>query len=330
LLLTIDEPEAEFTAEELENSFPLDTGRRFKDEAGRRLLAIVLEGMRSREARQRARSATAEAAWLASVEALLANLVAGALNVFDAHRYVGVSFNRNDYVRTGINRDVLAACRDHLDAEGLLTYAPGFHRWDHDRVGTFGRRSRVRATDKLRGLIDELGIGRRSLTIPASHLIRIKLGADDLPPPPDHVEDSRALLAKINLRLSAADIQVDELLKAAASARNLEDEGEDQDARQRKRRYAGDLTATSLYRAFKHDWSQGGRIYGGWWMSVKRDLRPFIRINGSQLSSLIIRPCIRCCCIQGLASPCPTILTISRIAQRSGCAIWGSAPSIGC
>ncbi|MBA2920564.1 hypothetical protein GON01_02525 [Sphingomonas sp. MAH-20] len=66
----------------------------------------------------------------------------------------------------------------------------------------------------------------------------------------------------------------------------LDDEGEDAEARERKRRYAGDLTATSIYRAFKGDWHSGGRFYGGWWMSFPRALRPYITINGEPVVEL--------------------------------------------
>ena len=119
-----------FDAEELENSFPLDRGRRFRDEGGHLLVDEVLAGMRSNEVRQRRQKPKAEARERASVEALLANLAAASLNVVDPDRFAVVSFNRNDYSGSALTVDALGRCRDYLRDAGLIDHAPGFRRWD--------------------------------------------------------------------------------------------------------------------------------------------------------------------------------------------------------
>ena len=90
---------------------------------------------------------------------------------------------------------------------------------------------------------------------------------------------SREVIQAVNQRLAAADISVSPKLMAVLEAEWIEDEGEGEEDRRRRRRYAGDLTATSIYRAFKGDWQSGGRFYGGWWMSFPRTLRHHITIN---------------------------------------------------
>lgn len=272
--------EASFSADELENAFPLDVGRRFKDEAGLALRDRVLAAMDSMEERQRARPAKAEQRRRDTVEALLSNLTAAYLNSYDPEQYVGVSFNRNDYSHTDLDCDVMRACRAHLFEEGLIEFAPGFLKRDAHGGGSFGRTSRLRPSQRLRHLIDELAIGRRSLTIARSQIIRIKQAVKGLSAAPADVEASRDLLIAINARLGATDLRLHPAVEAIADSRGMEDEGEDQDARERKRCYAGDRTAKALYRAFKHDWEHGGRIYGGWWMSEKRIWRPYLQIDG--------------------------------------------------
>jgi len=280
-------PAEKFEAEELENSFPLDVGRRFRSDAAESLVLTVLEGMRSGEHRRRKERATSEARKRASVETLLANLAAAALNTVDPDRFAAISFNRNDYTGTELSDVAMRQCRDYLAAKGMIEGAGGFQRWDAVGDGRFGRRTRIRATDHLRLEFDRIGIGRKSLTIPASQLIRIRARSDDVPSnPPEDVEASRDLLERVNRRLASLRLDLSAEAHAILASQHLEDEGEEKADRERKRRYAGDLTATSLYRAFKGGWNLGGRIYGGWWMSTPRALRPYITIDGADVVEL--------------------------------------------
>jgi len=273
--------ESQPTADELENSFPMDIGRRFRNPADNALLSSILAGMRSKEHRTRARSAIAEKRWLASIEAMLANLTAAALNVMDANRYVAVSFDRNQYNDTELTLDALVQCRKHLKEQGLIEVARGFRRWDADGVGCFGRRTRLRATAKLREMIDRDGLRDRSVTQAPANLINLKGAKPDAGAEPGEVADSRPLLMAVNARLAKTEIAIHDSMWPFLSRKIVEDEGEDRDAAYRKRSYAGDLTAASLYRVFKYNWRSGGRIYGGWWMSLPRTARPYLTINGS-------------------------------------------------
>jgi hypothetical protein len=262
-------------------------GRRFKHDAGQSLVSAVLEGMALHEQRQRRERVAAAERKRASVEALLTNLAAASLNVVDPDRFAAVSFNRNDYVGRDLSDTAMRQCRDYLEAEGLIEGTAGFQRWDAEGDGRFGRRTRIRATAKLRAVFDQFGIGRRAFTIPVSQLIRIKAAGEGVSTvPPEDVEASRSILERLNQRLASVRLELCADLGTVLTSRYIEDEGEDTDARDRKRRYAGDLTAVSLYRAFKRDWNSGGRIYGGWWMSLPKAIRPHITINGAKVVEL--------------------------------------------
>jgi len=276
-----------FDAEELENSFPLDVGRRFRGDAGAVLVNSVLDGMESGVPRKRKMRAGAEARRRASVEALLVNLAAASSNVVDPDRFAAVPFNRNDYVGTDLSDVAMRECRNYLAAEGLIEGTGGFQRWDAFGDGKFGRRTRMRATTRLRGMFDRLGIGAKSFTIPPPQLIRIKAPEVGVSPiPPDDVEGSRRLLELVNQRLATLRLDMSAEASAVLAAKYVEDDGEDSADRDRKRRYAGDRSAVSLYRSFKGRWTSGGRIYGGWWMSVPRALRPYITIDGAEVVEL--------------------------------------------
>lgn len=268
-----------FTANELENSFPIDLGRRFRNAEECEFLNTIIDGMRAAEKRKRARKPEDEIRWLASIQALLANLVAGHLNVIDRNRFVAVSFDRNAYNGAVVSLVGITQCKDYLLAQGYIEIAQGYYRLDRSGVDFFGRRSRLRATTKLRKLMDANEVNRRSLTRPVSDLIQIKKPIKGLGGIPKEIEESRAILEAVNTRLADTNIKVHDAFVKLLENGNVESEGEAPDELNRKRAYAGDFTATSLYRVFKYDWKKGGRIYGGWWMSVPKIIRKHLTIN---------------------------------------------------
>jgi len=272
-------PTQEFTAAELENSFPLDRGRRFRSEAGRELVRFVVSAMDEKDRRQRRRRVSADVRRQASIEAVLANIVAAHLNRVDATRFVAVSFKRSDYVLSDLSRDGLAECRDYILTAGWIEGTRGFLKAEVHDDKRLGRVTRVRATSKLRDIIDSAELGRRPLTIAANQLVRINKPVNGLEAMPAHVADSRRVIEAVNRRLAATDITVGTEVARLLTSRRVDNEGEDEEGRERKLRYAGDMTATSIYRAFKYDWGSGGRFYGGWWMSFPRGLRPYIKID---------------------------------------------------
>jgi hypothetical protein len=276
------------TAKELENSFPMDLGRRFRNPEGCAFLNAIIGGIKGSEQRKKARKPQDASRWLATIEALLANLVAGHLNVVDRNRFVAVSFDRNTYNGTDISFASIIQCRDYLLGQGYIEIAVGYFRTDRSGVGDYGRRSRLRASPDLRQLMDANGINRRSLTRPVSDLIQIREQIHEVGATPQHVEESRVVLEAVNIRLAETDIRIPEAFEKILES-GVENEGEDADERYRKLDYAGDFTATSLYRVFKYDWCRGGRIYGGWWMSLPKTIRPYLTINQSPVVELDFR-----------------------------------------
>lgn len=276
----------EFTAEELENSFPLDQGRRFSAQKGIELVDSVASGMDRDRPRKRARRPEDERRSRASVEALLANVVAAHLNVVDPDRFVAVSLSRDHYNGSELSFKGMQDCCGYMRKMGLIEYVPGFRRPDQFGDEYFGRRTRIRAAPKLRQTIDMADLGRRALSRPTDQLIRLKGRHDGVGEPPENIEASRAVIEAVNRRLAATDIGVPTHVIAALKAEQIDDQGEDTEERARQRRYAGDLTARSLYRSFKGDWQSGGRFYGGWWMSFARELRPSITLDGEEVVEL--------------------------------------------
>ena len=271
----------------------MDWGRRFRAGAGQELVSWVQREMRQGELRVRRRSDKTEARHRASVEALLANLFAASKNVLDPSRYVALSFDRSAYVGTELCLDAMAQCRDYLHEHGFVELGRGFRGYEYGGSDkTWGRRTRMQATALLRDRFEELLLDRKALMIPSSQLIRIKDVEGIASSCPDKIVASRDLLLAINRRLAGASIGMEPpslvplddyvggaSVQAVKCADGDETDGADTEA-DLGRSYAGDRTATSLYRAFKRDWSSGGRLYGGWWMSAGRDLRPHITIDG--------------------------------------------------
>lgn len=278
-----------FTKEELGNSFPMDLGRRFRHPENCAFLNTVIEGLRGSEQRKRARKPQDESKWIASIQALLANLVAGHLNVVNRNSFVAVSFDKNAYNSTDISHAAITQCKNYLLDRGYIDLAIGYYRVDRSGVDFFGRRSRMRATADLRQLMNASGINRRSLTRPVSELIQIRKPINGLSAMPQEVEDSRAILRAINSRLAETEIHIHDAFVEMIAKGRVENEGEYSDELHRKLDYAGDFTATSLYRVFKYDWLRGGRIYGGWWMSLPKPVRPYLTINQSPVVELDYR-----------------------------------------
>jgi hypothetical protein len=100
--------------------------------------------------------------------------------------------------------------------------------------------------------------------------------------PPIDVEMTRQTLASVNRRIEAARIELPQdawgrLTPGMIDALHLEDED---------RAPAGDLVGKSLVRLFKYDWRQGGRLYGGWWMSLPKRERKLLTIDGEAVAEL--------------------------------------------
>lgn len=270
-----------YTAEELNNSFPLIAQRRFGTHEGKALVADVVKAVRQGEQRKRARKAADECRYRDTVEAMIANLAAAYLNSYDPERWVGVSFNNSVYSGTGLQVETMRALRDYLACEGLVEVYGGYHRREDERGGAYGRNTRIRSSGTLQLWFDAAGITRRSFALPDSAIIRMKDAPCDLPAVPDDVEASRALLIAVNRRLADTDMLI---LDGGQDV--PVDEDADDEAVSTVKAFKGDRSACQLYRSFKGGWGLGGRIYGGWWMSESKEARSRIHLDGEETVEL--------------------------------------------
>lgn len=267
------------TNQELHNSIPFNFYRRFNNEAGKKLVDTFIAEIYADEQRQRQRRSSAIAKVQCSVEAVLANLFAAHANRLDNTRFIAIGLNRNDYSNTGLAVDAVRKCLSYLQQRGMIKFAIGFQRFDTDGVGMFGRRTRVRATDALAELFDEADLGHKPTTV--VELIRIKRRQTTATPPND-VETSRKLLHQFNELIASAEPALDD--NAISRWRERKDDETEQD--DENAQFGGDLYAATLYRVFNYDWDHGGRLYGGWWQTVPKSIRPYILMAGEPTEEL--------------------------------------------
>lgn len=266
---------------ELGASFPIDVERGLRGDAGSRLVQFGLDLIAAPEVRgKKLRERDAEAR-RRTVEVLLANLVVAALNKLNPARYVAVPFNRSAYTGLGLSCDAMTLARNALLDAQLIDYVPGFR--DRAYLGFIetGRVSRVRATAALRGEFARLGVNRRSVVLRRERLIRLKRAKKDVGPEPLDVESSRVILARINARLDAHDVDLPE-----DSWQRLKDRAMAAASDKESIPYVGDPTAKALYRVFTGDWGRGGRLYGGWWENIPKLERRHLTIDAEATTEI--------------------------------------------
>jgi hypothetical protein len=279
----------DFDPDELANSFPFDERRSLRGPSAQQLLDHCIAEIAAGEERKRQRREKDEKSHRKTVEAMLANLIAGTFNRMDPNRFAAISKRRNDYVGSELSYPSIQRAWEHMDARGWIEWRKGFYGRDRAQYpdDDRGRRSRMRATPAFRDLLHRYGVTHRALGMAPADLIRLKEPAVSTVNVPDEIEDSRTLLRAINERLATAGIALPENIWKQFASSTLSDEGEaDDDAKRRYRRYAGDMSAVALYRVFNRDWDHGGRIYGSWWMSLRKQDRPAITINGRETVEL--------------------------------------------
>lgn len=253
-------------------SFPLEVERGLRGEEGTSLLDHVLSLIASSETRAKRLSDRAARQRRRTVEVLLANLVAAALNRLIVGRFVAVPFGRAAYVKLGISCDAMTLARDVMLCAGLIELVPGFHDPAYKGIFEAGRVTRIRGTDALRDLFRQFGISRHSVVIRRERLVRLKRGGKDVGPEPLDVTNSRDVLARINARIEAHDVDLPE-----ASWERLRRRAAD--ATDDNIPFVGDRTAKTLYRVFTGNWNRGGRLYGAWWLNVPKTERRCLTID---------------------------------------------------
>ncbi len=265
-----------FTQAELENSFPIDWGRRLRGEAGRAFLSEVLTDLERGQVRRRAMRRAARELFEDTVSALLANFVVAAFNRVDAERFVAIPFKRDAYAGVA-SHGAASALRDLLLEREWIEGIRGFVKLDPAGNKQVSRNSRYRAADLMREALELSGVSGRSVTISDSWLLRLNkkrlCGAV-----PKDVSDSRDVLSAVNRRLAGAAINLPPEIWPLIAERHKR-EGAFTKA-EKQSAYSGDASAVSLYRAFTRGYDFGGRIYGGWWMNIPREYRPHILIDG--------------------------------------------------
>jgi len=273
----------QFTGEQLRNFRHLDPARTLQGDAGEALLARTLSLINAHEERRKALKPAAVKKRELTASTLLANLASLALNRVDDTRFIAVSFNHNDYVGSHLSVAAMSLLRNVLLANGLIEGSSGGRRTKFDDT-TFGWLTRIRSTQALRTIFADCSISYSSIRRAVDHRVLVLRDRDTGVPiePPEDVERSRQILEDVNRRILAARIDVPDDAWARIGSGVLDA----MDLREDDRADAGDQARRALVRLFKHDWSHGGRLYGGWWMSLPKRERQRLTIDGEPVVEL--------------------------------------------
>jgi hypothetical protein len=266
----------QFEGKELRNFRYLDWLKTLEGKNGAALLAHVQSLIGVAENRQKALRPVDATSRELTISTLLANLAALALNPVDDAQFLGVSFNRNDYVDSSLSFQSMVLLRDVLLANGLIEGSGGGRRIRENDTA-FGWLTRIRPTPALRTVFADCDIGWASIKRAVDYrgyVLREPAIGVPLDAPID-VEMSRQVMDEVNRRIEDARIELPDDAWVRINPRMFDEMDLEDD-----RSSAGDLTRKSLVRIFKYDWSQGGRLYGGWWMSLPKQERELLTIDG--------------------------------------------------
>lgn len=224
-------------------------------------------------------------------ETLVRKLLANGLRCFHFHDPATVAVQRG----AGRYKDKpqwlsglgMARATDLLAKAGLVELNIG--RWGV-AASTF------ELTPALLDLALESAVTEHSLTyrLPADRLVRLREGNRDTEQvafaPTDETQSWTARLEAFNAFLAEQDVGID--LTEVDAARLT--------ARMNEERPKGtmpfskpELVRKDLYRQFNNgSFGDGGRLYGGWWITCPKDLRPRITINGKPTIELDYSGCM--------------------------------------
>lgn len=278
-----------FDAEALNHSRPIRWDRAAITESGRAAISTVLAQLEATEDRHRARRPQDQQRLHGTLAATLLDLYAAAKA--DPTRFLAYSRNANDfdhgrYDNRLVTLTAVQTVTAFLNTSGLTEGAPGYH----DRTpGPFGgpsgrgRRTRVRATPRLVAMLEDAGLSTAAIgQLRTTENVRLKAAAPghrQTKPLIDYTDTAetngfRAVLAEVNALIAATRIDLD---LPALSGPLTALEGPDEEDRPD----ANDRTARQLYRVFNNSrFDQGGRFYGGFWQSLRKEDRKHILIDG--------------------------------------------------
>ena len=196
----------------------------------------------------------------------------------DPLMFVSYSRDRNKFSKTErlgrlfLGYGPLKRVIDGLETLGFIENHIGFY----DKNRKFGFQSRMRATRALIDLIETGGVTPFMVSYDIGEVVLLRdADGKDLSFP--ETEETRAIADQVrsyNQFLSEHRISL--ALDVEKIRQRLAKTGKP----------AVDFTRTQLYRAFKVDFSSGGRYYGGWWQEVPSGLRKYITIDGENCSEL--------------------------------------------
>lgn len=277
-----------FTRAELDTSVPFIARRCLAGDAGLTLLDRVLADLLAKEPpRARQRKAIDLERLRVALSATLANLIAARRNAVSAEAFVAMSFDRKTYAGTDMPLGAVEDVRNHLLAHGLVEGQKGYQkreRIDGHDWPVHARRTRLRAT---RSLLAEMTAARIDLAAPVwdptsglgwrktDDLVRLKDPEPGAGAEPEDVRASRQVVLAANHINQAARLELPRDSWARIRA-HLHDHGSNEAM---DRMSAGDAGRVSLYRSFNGDWTNGGRLYGGWWQTVPKSERRRLTID---------------------------------------------------
>lgn len=188
-----------------------------------------------------------------------------------------------------LSNEQISKSVDNLIALGYVTNIKG--NWSPDIEKR--RRSRMRATDVLIQRMQSFEVSALMAATSLEASAIILKDADKELMEFENTDDTRRMqqeMTVINKLLSETfiNLYLDEKTLIALKERmrtgkmpelewQLDDDTEDDDETPRG---SIDFTAKSLRRIFNNgSFTEGGRLYGGWWQGIPRDYRKYIRIN---------------------------------------------------
>ncbi len=280
------------TEEQLDHSRPIRWDRTLTDPEGRVLFDRLEAQLQGLEQRRRARKGIDKERFRATLDALVLDLLVEAWS--DPSRLLAYGRSRGDYQRQTRYRNPLITYQAVCDVADLLILAgfaegkTGFYdRSLYEGRAPVGRRSRIRATDRLLDLARSCGLTRESVGIAATSetillrapkLERGKSG--ELIEYNDTAETRkmRGTLGRINDLLATARITAPVPVgDEEQDLRPVEDDNEP---------LPMDSTTHRLHRVFNDGrFARGGRFYG-WWQGLKKTKRPMLLIDGEPVIEL--------------------------------------------
>jgi hypothetical protein len=214
--------------------------------------------MDSDEERQRAPKAKDRLKFELAVEVIVCNLVALALSK-RGHRSIAIIRANHASSTSPVYGKPFNRAVTLMEDLGLVSAEIGYR---HDRWSRMS--SSITATPEFKLPVVR---GWDALEL-KGHDHLITLNTDGKRPPRRIPPGLKREVEAINAHLCTANIEAGEVLHIASWSSTILD-------------WLVTPQHAQLHRAFKGDYASGGRLYGGWWQTLPRELRKDIRIDGS-------------------------------------------------